>query len=102
WEQALHSHALVSAATQAEMLSPQVQTSPRDSSSFYGFGVMVQPKTDNGKIISHTGGWPGYATSLTDLVDTSETIIILSNNETNGALLNAGIESILEGDPLLM
>jgi CubicO group peptidase (beta-lactamase class C family) len=102
WEQALHSNSLVSAATQAEMLSPQVQTSPRDSSSFYGFGVMVQPKTDNGKIISHTGSWPGYATSMTDLVDSSETIIILSNNETNGALLNAGIESILQGDPLLM
>src|ERR1051326_1158351 len=84
------------------MLSPLVQMNPRDSTSFYGFGVMVQPKTSNGKVISHTGGWPGYAANITRLVDSSETIIILSNNETNSSLLVAGIESILASEPLLM
>ena len=102
WDQALYENKLVNKETLNEMLSPLVQTSPRDSTNFYGLGVMVQPKTANGKIISHTGGWPGYATSITRLVDSSETIILLSNNETNGALLNAGIESILAGEPLLM
>jgi hypothetical protein len=84
------------------MLSPLVQMSPRDSSSFYGFGVFVQPKSENGKIISHTGGWPGYATDITRMVDSSETIIVLSNNGTNPGVLVAGIESVLAGEPLLM
>ncbi|HEY2720631.1 MAG TPA: serine hydrolase [Chitinophagaceae bacterium] len=102
WDQALYKNKLVSKESLDEMLSPLVKMSPRDPTSFYGFGVMVQPKTDNGKVISHTGGWPGYATMITRLVDSSETIILLSNNETNPALLNAGVESILAGEPLLM
>ncbi len=102
WDRALYTDKLVSKATLDEMLSPLVQTSPRDSTNFYGFGVMVQPKTENGKIISHTGSWPGYATFISRHVDNDETIIILSNNETNSALLNAGIESILSDEPLLM
>jgi CubicO group peptidase (beta-lactamase class C family) len=102
WDRALYTDKLVRKSTLYEMFSPLVQTSPRDSTSFYGFGVMVQPKTENGKIISHTGSWPGYATSMTRFVDSSKTIILLSNNETNAALLNAGIESILSNEPLLM
>ena len=102
WDQALYGNKLVSKASLNEMLSPLVQMNPRDSTSFYGFGVMVQPKTSNGKVISHTGGWPGYAANITRLVDSSETIIILSNNETNSSLLVAGIESILASEPLLM
>lgn len=102
WDQALYGNKLVSKASLDEMLSPQVQMSPRDPTSFYGFGVMVQPKSDNGKIISHSGSWPGYATNITRMVDSNETIVILSNNETNPALLNAGIESILAGEPLIM
>jgi len=102
WDQALYGNNLVSKASLDEMLSPLVQMSPRDSSSFYGFGVFVRPKSENGKIISHTGGWPGYATNLTRMVDSSETIIILSNNETSSGVLIAGIESILAHEPLLM
>ena len=101
WDQALYSNNLVSKATLDEMLSPQIQTSPRDTTSFYGFGVMIQ-KTPTGKIISHTGSWPGYATNITRLVKNNETIIFLSNNDMNNALLNAGVESILAGESLVM
>ena len=102
WDQALYGNKLVSRASLDEMLSPLVQLSPRDSTNFYGFGVFVEPKTEHGKIVSHTGSWPGYATDITRVVDSSETIILLSNNATNPSLLLAGIESILEGEPLLM
>src|SRR4249919_3778758 len=101
WDQALYGNKLVSKVSLDEMLSPLVQMSPRDSTGFYGFGVFVQ-KSDNGKIISHTGGWPGYATDITRMVDSNETIIVLSNNATNAGVLVAGIESILAGEPLLM
>ena len=102
WDQALYGNKLVSKVSLDEMLSPQVQVSPHDSSNFYGFGVFIQPKSENGKIISHTGGWPGYATDITRMVDSSETIILLSNNSTSPGVLVAGIESILAGQPLLM
>jgi CubicO group peptidase (beta-lactamase class C family) len=102
WDRALYTTKLVSKPTLDEMLSPLVQTSRRDSTGFYGFGVNVQPKTPKGKVISHTGGWPGYSTFLERRVDIDETIIVLSNNETMNGFIRAGIESILAGDDLVM
>lgn len=102
WDRSLYTTKLVSKPTLDEMLSPLVQMSPRDSTTFYGFGVSVQPKTPRGKVISHTGGWPGYATLLVRMVDIDETIIALSNNETMTGLIRAGLESILAGEDLVM
>ncbi|HMK03772.1 MAG TPA: serine hydrolase [Ferruginibacter sp.] len=102
WDRALRGNKLVSRLTLDEMLSPLVQMSPRDSTTFYGFGVTVQPKMPWGKVISHTGGWPGYTTLLMNRVDKDETIIILSNNETMNGQIRAGIESILAGEEILM
>jgi CubicO group peptidase (beta-lactamase class C family) len=102
WERALYTTKLVSEATMTEMLSPLVQESPRSTANFYGFGVEVQPKTPNGKIISHTGGWPGYSTIVTSYADSNKTIIILSNNQWGVSFLSAGIQSILSGDTLIM
>ena len=102
WDRALYTNKLVSRATLNEMLSPLVQMSPRDSTGFYGFGVMVQPKSPKGKIISHTGGWPGYSTLLVRKVDIDETIIALSNNGTMTGQIRAGLESILNDEPILM
>lgn len=102
WDRALYTNKLVSKPTLDEMLSPLVQTSPRDTSTFYGFGVGVQPKTARGKVISHTGGWPGYTTLLVRRTDINETIIVLSNNETMNGQLRAGLESILADEDLLM
>ena len=102
WDQALYGNKLVGKASLDEMLSPLVQMSPGDPNNFYGFGVFIQPKSNNGKIVSHTGGWPGYATDITRMVDSNETIILFSNNGTSPGVLVAGIESILAGEPLLM
>ena len=82
WDRALYTNKLVSRSSLDEMFSPQMQISARDSFGFYGFGVMVQTKSPKGKVISHTGGWPGYGTLLVRRVDIDETIIVLSNNET--------------------
>ena len=62
WDQALYGNKLVSKSTLNEMLSPQVQTSPRDSTSFYGFGVMIQKNPDWKILFLILAGWPGYAT----------------------------------------
>jgi len=102
WDRALYSNKLVSKSSLAEMLSPLVQRSSADTTNFYGFGVMVQTVSPKGKIISHTGGWPGYTTLLVRRVDINETIIVLSNNETSNGQVRAGIESILADEDLLM
>lgn len=102
WDLALYSNNLVSRSTLDEMLSPLVQQSPRDTTSFYGFGVMVQPHSSVGKIISHSGSWPGYRTMITRHTDKKETIIVLSNNESGVAFMNAALESILAGEDLIM
>ncbi len=102
WSKALQANTLVSKSALTEMLSPLVQMSPADTSSFYGFGVMVQPYSPKGKIISHTGGWPGYHTMIVNRPDIDETIILLSNSESNLGFFRAAIESILEDEPLLM
>jgi CubicO group peptidase (beta-lactamase class C family) len=102
WDLALYSNNLVSKATLDEMLSPLVQMSATDTSRFYGFGLMVQPHSSVGKIITHNGSWPGYLTSITRHTDKNETIIILSNNESGVSLINAALESILAGENLVM
>lgn len=102
WDRALYGNKLVSKAVLDEMLSPLVPTSPRDTTNFYGFGVMVQPHTDKGKVISHSGGWPGYITYFSRFIDSNQTIIILSNNESSAPQFNAGIQNILANEPLLM
>jgi CubicO group peptidase (beta-lactamase class C family) len=102
WDRALYSNNLVSTASLNEMLSPLVPIRAGDTSTYYGYGVMVMPHTEAGKTISHTGGWPGYATMINRHTDKNETIIILSNSESNVGLMNAAIESILAGEDLIM
>lgn len=102
WDRALYTEKLVSKKSLDAMMSPQVLMSPRDSSSYYGFGFEVQPKTEHGKIVSHTGGWPGYATRINRYVDSDKTIIILSNNETASANIAVSLESILFHEPVVL
>jgi CubicO group peptidase (beta-lactamase class C family) len=102
WQQALYSGKLVSKVSIDEMLSPLVQESPRDSTTFYGFGVMVQIQSPGGKVISHTGGWPGYGTLLEHWVNKDETLIVLSNNESFSGQIRVGLESILADENLIM
>jgi CubicO group peptidase (beta-lactamase class C family) len=102
WDRALYGNKLVSKASLNEMLSPLVPTRAGDTASYYGFGVIVMPHTRAGKTITHTGGWPGYATLITRHTDRNETIIVLSNNESNIGLMNASLESILADEELVM
>jgi CubicO group peptidase (beta-lactamase class C family) len=102
WENALQNGKLVSRSSIDEMLSPLVQMNPRDSLQYYGFGVMVQPRSEYGKIISHTGGWPGYTTYLLHREKRNETLVALSNNEKITANIQVTLQSILNGEEVLM
>ncbi|MBL0109943.1 MAG: serine hydrolase [Saprospiraceae bacterium] len=102
WDRALDSNTLVKSKSINEMMAPLVRITPGDSTTFYGFGVRVQPFTTVGKVVSHMGGWPGYATMLVRRSDMKETIIVLSNNQTSNGNIRAAIESILAGEELVM
>jgi CubicO group peptidase (beta-lactamase class C family) len=102
WTKALFGNQLVSNATLNEMLSPIVPRSPGDTTNYVGFAYNVQPKSPDGKLISLYGSLPGYRTLMTSLMDKKETIIILSNNEFSISFLQAALESILDGEELIM
>lgn len=95
WDRALYTDKLVSKKAIEQMLAPQVQESPDDTTSYYGFGFEVLPKSDRGKTVYHTGGWPGYATRIVRYLDSDKTIIILSNNETASDNIAVSLESLL-------
>jgi CubicO group peptidase (beta-lactamase class C family) len=102
WTKALYGNQLVSEATLNEMLSPIVPRSPGDTSNYVGFAYNVQPKSPDGKLISLSGSLPGYRTQMTVFMNKKETIILLSNNEFSIAFLQAALESILDGEMLVM
>lgn len=102
WAQAFTTSNLLSKSGLMEMQSPIAQTNPKDSNTYYGYGLGIQKKSDKGKVISHSGGWPGYHTLLIRKPEAGETIILLSNNESNLPFFRAAIESILNNEKLEM
>lgn len=102
WAKALLKHTLISDSLSNQMMSPLVAMSARKGSASYGYGVMVDTNSPYGKVVSHTGGWPGYATLLKNYIDSNKTLIILSNNESPNSFIAASIETLLFGDTLIM
>ncbi|GIP64575.1 penicillin-binding protein 4* [Virgibacillus pantothenticus] len=47
----------------------------------YGFGWILEDDKEKGQIIWHSGGWPGYATSLRRFIDHDIVVIALKNKE---------------------
>jgi hypothetical protein len=62
----------------------------------------VQSTSDKGKVISHSGGWPGYRTMLVRWPEIERTVIILSNAESNLPFFRAAVESILNDEDIVM
>lgn len=68
----------------------------------YGFGWLLEENADKGKIVSHSGGWPGYATNMLRYVDCKKTIIYLSNMEQDHEFeqqIVSAVENILFDQP---
>ena len=49
----------------------------------YGFGWFIEDNGLYGKIVKHTGGWPGYRTIIERHLQNDKTIIILLNYVNN-------------------
>jgi CubicO group peptidase (beta-lactamase class C family) len=100
WDRALKNHTLVSEATQRKMLSPQV-LSDTLTKAYYGYGVGVR-KSGKGNVISHTGGWPGYATVLIHDEGEDVTVIVLSNNASQSNAIGNDLSAIASGKSIAL
>ena len=78
WDQALLKNELVDKATMNEAFTP---TALNDGTiSNYGFGWGINPDSELGKIVLHTGSNPGYKTIIVRYLDAEKTLIMLNNN----------------------
>ncbi len=78
WDRALYSNKLLSPVGMKEIF--EVATLNDKSKTKYGFGWSVDENVDFGKIVSHSGGWPGYVTYIDRHITNDKTIIILQNH----------------------
>lgn len=78
WDRALYTNKLLSAVGMKEIF--EVATLNDKSKTNYGFGWRVEENADFGKIVSHTGGWPGYVAYIGRHITNDKTLIILQNH----------------------
>jgi CubicO group peptidase (beta-lactamase class C family) len=79
WDKALYTDVLINDDDRKEIFSGISLVNGKKSN--YGFGWQVENNKFFGKIVNHTGGWPGYATFIERSLDSNKTIIVLQNNE---------------------
>jgi CubicO group peptidase (beta-lactamase class C family) len=97
WDRALYTNKLL---TQEGMKAIfEVATLKDKSKTKYGFGWGIDDNADFGKIVSHSGGWPGYVTHIERHITNDKTIIILQNHD-NVSIAAKSIRSILYNKPL--
>lgn len=82
WDQALYTEKLVKKATLDEAFTPVKLNN--DSTYQYGFGWFIAQDSTLGKVVQHSGGWPGYGTFIKRFIDTNDCIIVLTNNNGYG------------------
>lgn len=79
WDRALYSHKLISANGMKEIF--EVATLNDMTRTKYGFGWGVDDNPDFGKVVRHTGGWPGYLSQIDRHISNDKTIIFLQNHD---------------------
>lgn len=79
WDRALYTNKLLSSKGMKEIFS--VATLQDKSNTKYGFGWGIDENVDFGKVVRHTGGWPGYNTQIDRHITNDKTIIILQNHD---------------------
>lgn len=77
WDRALYTDKLVSKKDKEEIFS--AATLVDSSETDYGFGWFLENNGVYGRIVSHTGGWPGYRTLIERHIQNDKTMIILLN-----------------------
>lgn len=78
WNEALYTEKLVKQATIEEAFTPVVLAD--GTKEDYGFGWGIASDSTLGRIVEHSGGWPGYGTYIRRYLDSHDCVILLSNN----------------------
>ncbi|MBX3243699.1 MAG: beta-lactamase family protein [Acidobacteria bacterium] len=99
WDQALYTDKLVNAADR-ELIFSSTKTLD-GSETNYGFGWQIDANKVYGRIVSHSGSWPGYITFIDRHLDNQKTIIILQNNNVPNTLMPIRqVRKIIYGIPV--
>lgn len=85
WDRALYTEKLLSKEMMAEAFQPGTLNNGKKTT--YGFGWMVTEIKGAGKVVHHSGGWPGYNTYIERNIENDKTIIILKNHDVQTELL---------------
>jgi CubicO group peptidase (beta-lactamase class C family) len=96
WDRAIKNHTLLNIETQREMLAGH-ELVDTTNKFYYGYGVFIR-----GKIIEHSGGWPGYVTNLARDTEKDQTFIVLSNNSSESGAIARALQEIMSGRPVVM
>lgn len=100
WNEALYTEALVKKGTldeafiSAKLNDGSVPFDLKREPIQYGFGWGIKIDSVAGKIVQHSGGWPGYATFIQRYIDNKDCIILLTNN--SGRAMRQTLDGISE------
>jgi CubicO group peptidase (beta-lactamase class C family) len=94
WDAALKTGKLVKATTLQEAFISAKTNDGRGAG--YGFGWFVAVDSANGKIVQHTGGWPGFRNAFIRYLDKNRTLLVLRNNEIEFRGIQPAIINILD------
>jgi len=78
WDRALYTTKLVSNQSLNEIFSPDILNN--NTKTDYGFGWSIDSSTDFGKIVWHSGAWPGYVSYIERDITNDKIIVILTNH----------------------
>lgn len=79
WDRNLNTNKLVSKNGMNEVFNPT--TLNNGIKTKYGFGWFIDNNETFGKIVNHSGSWPGYISYIERHIDNDKTIILLQNND---------------------
>ncbi|HNP53682.1 MAG TPA: DUF3471 domain-containing protein, partial [Ferruginibacter sp.] len=94
WDRALHDYKLLSAEQFAPALKAPILPNKRKSK--YGFGWFADSTVIYGRLMNHSGGWPGYNTFIERHSSNDKLFIVLKNVESDDIPTNV-IRNILYG-----
>ena len=88
FSKALRNGTLISAKTLAKLITPKV----KGFNTHLGYGIDIDQRYDE-QIIGHSGGWFGVRTELMDFMASGYTVVVLSNQDDDGA---SGASKVIE------
>jgi len=97
WDRFLYNSQLINNEDKETIFTSQKTNAKLDTD--YGYGWMIDDNKLYGRIIYHSGSWPGFVSYLEREIDSDKTIVILQNN-SRAVIPTRQIRKILYNLPL--